>query len=109
MGPVATKRTSATFAACSAAWLLLSAGCATQTFHAHAATVAPDETQRFFIDGLGQQSTRNAVEIRGDPERVARAQAYRSLSDVLASFVTLGICSPAHAKVCCLEGTPSIT
>ena len=103
-GPVAIKRPSATLAACSAAWLLLSAGCATQTFHVHGGgVVALDETQRFFIDGLGQQSTRNAAEVCGGPERVARVQAYRSLGDVLASFVTLGIYSPAHAKVHCLE------
>ena len=83
-------------------WL---AGCATQTFHIHSgeAGEAFGETQAFFIGGLGQQSIKNATEVCGGQDRVARVQARRSLGDVLVNILSVGLYAPAHATVHCLQ------
>ena len=95
-----------------AAWLLTLAcawplsSCATQTFHLNSGAAedfALEERQNFFIGGLGQLSVQETREACGDPDRVARVQAFRSLGDVLAGIATLGLYSPAHVRVHCVD------
>ena len=83
------------------------AACTTQTFPLRAVDEsAPSPSvqvhqQRFFIGGLGQEATINAVKACVRAERVVAVETHRSVNDVLLGLLTLGLYSPAHAVVSC--------
>ncbi len=83
---------------------ILMASCATQTVTLRdgATATTQEERQQFFINGLGQEQKRDAAALCGGADRVATIQVYRSFMDGVLSAITLGIYSPAQAKISCL-------
>ena len=84
--------------------LLTLSGCATQTYHINAGNVsAPtvDESQTFFISGLGQEKAMNAASICGGSENIIKVESKHEFIDGLMSALTAGIYTPRHAKVYC--------
>lgn len=81
---------------------LLSA-CATQTVHLQKGNsrLSYEESQTFFISGLGQEQTVNAVQICGDESRIAKVESHLSGTNILLGIVTLGIYTPRTARVYC--------
>lgn len=79
-------------------------GCMTQT-----ATLKPntattptfEETQSFFISGIGQSKTINAVKICGGQDKIAKVESFWSAPNILLGAVTLGIYTPRTARVYC--------
>lgn len=83
---------------------ILLAGCSTQT-----ATLKPhttqipsyEESQSFFLFGIGQENTVNAVNICGSKEKIAKVESFHSPVNILLGAITLGIYTPRTAKVYC--------
>ncbi|MCK3655011.1 lipoprotein bor [Pasteurellaceae bacterium Macca] len=79
-------------------------GCATQT-----ATLKPttktlptyENSENFFVFGIGQEKTINAVEICGGADKIAKVESFLSAPNILLTLVTIGIYSPRTSKVYC--------
>jgi hypothetical protein len=106
---VSTLSGSATFGRwLAAAAFCALAGCTMQTFHLQHAddmdqsgVIQREDTQNFFIGGLGQELSVNAAAACAAKERVVSVETYRSLVNVLLSFASFGLYTPAQAVVRC--------
>lgn len=82
--------------------LLLSA-CSTQTAYVKSQAGQPklEENQTFFLFGIGQEKTINAVQVCGGEEKIAKVESKLTGSNILLGLVTLGIYTPRQARVYC--------
>ena len=82
--------------------LLLSA-CSTQTAYVKspAGKLTYEDSQTFFLFGIGQEKTVNAVEVCGCEARIAKVESELTAPNVLLGLVTLGIYTPRTARVYC--------
>lgn len=79
-------------------------GCATQTFNIQKAGVEQPTQEimhHFFIGGIGQSKSVDAVSVCGSADNVARVETHLSFLNGLLSSLTVGIYSPRTAKVYC--------
>ena len=87
-------------------FLLLSA-CATQRFDLISGPIqsAPtfDESQTFWIGGVGQSSEIDASKICGSTNKVMRIETQPTAGDIALSIITLGIYTPRHMRVICKQ------
>jgi len=84
--------------------VILLAGCSTQTFHMNSGlSIEPDkeDSQAFFIGGIGQQEEIDAVKVCGGLEKVAKVESELTFIDGLLRGITFGIYSPRTARVYC--------
>jgi len=93
------------FAALLAALLL--SGCATQAFDINPGFVPAgeadlEESQPFFVYGVGQDSYIDAAEVCGGAENIARIETEQSALDSVLAALTGYIYSPRTARVYCL-------
>lgn len=85
-------------------------GCATQRFEVNGA-VAPtsqadlEESQPFFVYGVGQDSIVDAAEVCGSAANIASIEVEQSALDSVLAFLTGNIYSPRTARVYCLAPT----
>ena len=81
--------------------LLLSA-CSTQTAYVKspAGKLTYEDSQTFFLFGIGQEKTVNAVEVCGEA-KIAKVESELTAPNVLLGLVTLGIYTPRTARVYC--------
>ena len=92
------------FAALVAVSLL--AGCANQRFNVASTLPAnpaakSEESQTFFIGGIGQQASVDAAKACGGAAKVSGVAVEQAPVDVLFSIVTLGVYTPRTARVYC--------
>lgn len=79
-------------------------GCSTQTFNINGTTEVPPQTedsQVFFISGIGQEKSTNAAEICGGADRIIKVETQKTFVNGFLSFITLGIYTPRDARVYC--------
>jgi hypothetical protein len=86
--------------------LSLLAGCANQRFNVAGTLPAnpaakSEESQTFFLSGIGQQSTVDAAKLCGGASKVTGVAVEQAPIDVLLGAVTLGIYTPRTARVYC--------
>ena len=85
---------------------LLLGGCATQSFDINP-PVSPvgeptlENSQPFFVGGIGQSSSINAAEVCGGADRISRVETEQTFLDGLLSAL-VGIYTPRTARVYCL-------
>jgi hypothetical protein len=87
-----------------AAIVLSLTGCALQRFDVRADTQnapAYDEAQTFWVDGIGQTQEIDAAKICGGATKVQRVETQKTPGNIIMTIVTLGIYSPAQARVYC--------
>ena len=83
-------------------------GCATQRFEVNGA-VAPttqadlEESQPFFLYGVGQDSTVDAAEVCGGSANIASVEVEQNALDSVLAFLTGNIYTPRTARVYCLS------
>lgn len=81
------------------------AGCANQRFTVagNGAGGAPrmEDSQAFFVSGIGQKSQVDAGKVCGGADKVDTVDVERTGLDVILGVVTLGIYTPATARVYC--------
>ncbi len=79
-------------------------GCSTQTFNingtAHSQPVS-EESQTFFINGIGQEKQTNAAELCGGADKVVKVETQETFVNGFLGFITLGIYTPRDARVYC--------
>ncbi len=81
-------------------------GCATQSFDVNP-PVAPvkqaalEESQPFFLYGVGQDSYVDAAEVCGGAQNIARIEVEQNALDSVLAFLTGNIYSPRTARVYC--------
>ncbi|OOF45874.1 lipoprotein bor [Rodentibacter trehalosifermentans] len=82
--------------------LLLSA-CSTQTAYVKSQTgkLTLEDNQTFFLFGVGQEETVNAVKVCGSEEKIAKVESQLTGKNILLGLVTLGIYTPRMARVYC--------
>ncbi len=83
---------------------VLLVGCANQSFNvAGAGNAAPrvEDSQTFWVSGIGQQKSVDAAKVCGGADKVAAVNVEQSGQDVLLGIVTLGIYTPRTARVFC--------
>ena len=83
------------------------ASCSTQTFivspgGASAAVPTLEESQPFFVGGVGQDAVVDAAAICGGAANIARIETEQAPLDVALSYLTGSIYSPRTARVFCL-------
>ncbi len=79
-------------------------GCANQRFNvAGEVTASPkmEDSQTFFLSGIGQNTTVNAANACGGAAKVGAVAVEQAPMDVLLGIVTLGIYTPRTARVYC--------
>jgi hypothetical protein len=80
-------------------------GCATQTFYVndshHYSSIVVDESQPFFVYGIGQNQSLDANKVCGDVNKIHKIETEYSFLDVMLGFVTYNIYSPRTAKIYC--------
>jgi Bor protein len=80
-------------------------GCANQRFNiaGDVATSSPktEDSQTFWVDGIGQNTTVDAAQTCGGANKVAGVAVEQTGGDVLLGIVTLGIYTPRTARVYC--------
>ncbi|EEV24828.1 lipoprotein [Actinobacillus minor 202] len=87
-----------------AASCLLS-GCATQTAYINDSSsgkLSYEDNQSFFLFGIGQENTVNAVQICSGESKIAKVESELTGKNILLGLVTLGIYTPRAARVYCL-------
>ena len=84
--------------------LLLSA-CTTQTAYTKGSDVpsklAYQKNQSFFVFGIGQERTVNAVEVCGNEENIAKVESRWTAPNIIVGLVTFGIYVPRESRVYC--------
>lgn len=84
---------------------LVLAGCANQRFNVAGdmtgASPKSEESQTFFVDGIGQMKTVDAAQVCGGAGKVAGVAVEQTGIEVLLAVVTLGIYTPRTARVYC--------
>jgi hypothetical protein len=89
---------------CIAATAILLNGCAAQTFNINGSTgeqPTDQQSQHFFISGIGQEKTTDAAAICGGVENVVKVEAQQTFINGLLGLITFGIYTPRDAKVYC--------
>ncbi|MFT6331540.1 MAG: hypothetical protein ACJAYN_003495 [Bermanella sp.] len=79
-------------------------GCAAQTFTVNGDTSnkpTTQESQVFFISGLGQEQVTDAAAVCGGSENIIKVETQHTFVNGLLGTVTLGIYTPRDAKVFC--------
>ncbi len=80
-------------------------GCANQRFNiagdASSTTPKMEDSQSFWVSGIGQHTTVDAAQVCGGAAKVVGVAVEESGMDVLLSVVTLGIYTPRTARVYC--------
>ena len=79
-------------------------GCSAQTFNINGSageTPTGQESQHFFISGIGQEKVTDAARVCGGVENIIKVEAQQTFINVLLGFVTFGIYTPRDAKVYC--------
>lgn len=84
----------------------LMAGCANQRFNvagelSPTPTAKSEDSQAFFVSGIGQKQTVNAAQVCGGAAKVEGVAVEQSAMDVLLGMVTFGIYTPRTARVYC--------
>lgn len=85
--------------------LFLSA-CSNQTAYIHGkvpSKLSYEENQAFFVGGIGQERTVNAVEICGSEEKISKVESQLTAGNILVGMVTLGIYTPRVSRVYCQQ------
>lgn len=57
--------------------------------------------EHFFISGLGQGRTVDAVEVCGSASKISKVEVQQNLLQAILSGITFGIYSPREARVYC--------
>ncbi len=60
-----------------------------------------EQSQSFFVYGIGQQKVIDAAEVCGGMENVAKVEVQQTFVNGLLSTVTFGIYTPREARVYC--------
>ncbi len=86
---------------------MLLSSCATQSFDINPPVGPTDqatleESQPFFISGLGQDTLVDAAEVCGGAGQVARVETEMTVLDSILGGLTFGIYTPRTARVYCL-------
>jgi len=79
-------------------------GCAAQTFTVNGATLnkpTVQQSQTFFISGLGQEQIIDAAAVCGGSHNIIKVEAQHTFVNGLLGLITLGIYTPRDAKVFC--------
>lgn len=79
-------------------------GCASQTFIVNGENgevPTAQNSQHFFISGLGQENITDAASVCGGAENIIKVEAQHTFVNGLVGLVTLGIYTPRDAKVYC--------
>lgn len=81
-------------------------GCANQRFNVagevtDASSVKAEDSQSFFISGIGQKQAVDAAKVCGSAAQVSGVAVEQAPMDVLLGVVTLGIYTPRTARVYC--------
>lgn len=80
-------------------------GCANQRFNiaGDISSTAPkmEDSQTFFLDGIGQNTTVDAAQVCGGAAKVIGVDVEKTGVNVLLGLVTLGIYTPRTARVYC--------
>jgi hypothetical protein len=79
-------------------------GCANQRFNINGevtATPKMEDSQTFWVSGIGQHSTVDAARVCGGAAKVGAVAVEHAPMDVLLGMVTLGIYTPHTARVYC--------
>ncbi len=79
-------------------------GCSTQTFNINGTTDNPplsEDSQAFFINGIGQEKTTSAADICGGADKVIKVETQETFANGFLAFITLGIYTPRDARVYC--------
>lgn len=86
-----------------AAFSLLVTGCAQQTFvmAPQSTDVAIEESQHFFIEGIGQEKEIDAAAVCGSADKVGKVEVQQTFINGLIATVTFGIYTPREARVFC--------
>ena len=85
--------------------LLLLSGCAVQRFEFISSPVktppALDESQTFWIAGIGQSTEIDAAKVCAGPDNIVSIETQQTGADVALALITLQIYSPRHIRVTC--------
>jgi uncharacterized lipoprotein YehR (DUF1307 family) len=78
-------------------------GCAQQTFVMAPQDSEPamEESQTFFINGLGQEKEVDAASVCGGADKVSKVEVQETFVNGLMAAVTFGIYTPREARVYC--------
>ncbi|AGH37468.1 Lipoprotein [Bibersteinia trehalosi USDA-ARS-USMARC-188] len=85
---------------------LLISACSNQTVYLNdkaPAKLSYEENQSFFISGIGQERTVNAVEICGGEDKISKVESQLTGGNILVGLVTLGIYTPRVSRVYCQQ------
>lgn len=85
---------------------IISVGCSTQTFQVNQGNTSnpqKDESQAFFISGIGQEISTNAAEICGGAEKVGKVETELTFLNGFLGAITYGIYAPRTARVYCIS------
>ena len=81
------------------------AGCANQRFNVagdiNGSTPKMEDSQSFWVFGIGQQSNVDAAKVCGGADKVVGVDVEQTGGNVLVAIVTLGIYTPHTARVHC--------
>lgn len=80
------------------------AGCATQTFTVNPKgnrSLRSEDSQTFFINGIGQEQMANAAKVCGGASRINRVQVQQTFLDGFLGSITFGLYTPRTARVFC--------
>ncbi len=84
---------------------VLATGCANQRFNlageVPGSVPKVEDSQTFFVDGIGQEKTIDAAQVCGAASKVGAVAVEQTGLDVLLGLVTLGIYTPRTARVYC--------
>lgn len=81
-------------------------GCANQRFNvagelSPTPTARSEDSQAFFVSGIGQKQTVDAAKVCGGASKVEGVAVEQAPMDVLLGVVTFGIYTPRTARVYC--------
>jgi len=79
-------------------------GCSTQTYYVNnERAIDPDkeESQTFFISGIGQQQEIDAAKVCGGVDKIAKVESELTFVDGLLGGITFGIYTPRTARIYC--------
>lgn len=86
------------------ALLLAMTGCATQRFDLYPSSqdaAAFDDSQTFWIGGIGQKEEIDAAKVCGGSRKVQRVETQMTAGNVGLTILTIGIYSPRQVRVYC--------
>lgn len=91
------------FATLLAASTLVLSACSTQTAYVNSTVgkLSYEESQAFFINGIGQEKSVDAVKVCGGSKNIAKVESELTGKNILLGVLTLGIYTPRTARVYC--------